>query len=66
MTDQINLDLAALKLIYLALQNISQKWTMSVKGWKAALNRFAIVFGERLPQIYPRPFTQSNAQAPTS
>ena len=44
-------DEAAMKLIYLALQNISQKWTMSVKDWKAALNRFAIVFGERLPYV---------------
>jgi putative transposase len=44
-------DEAALKLIYLALQNISQKWTMSVKDWKAALNRFAIIFGDRLPYV---------------
>jgi putative transposase len=44
-------DEAALKLIYLALQNISKKWTMSVKDWKAALNRFAIVFGERLQYV---------------
>jgi putative transposase len=44
-------DEAALKLIYLALQNISEKWTMPVKDWKAALNRFAIVFGERLPYV---------------
>jgi putative transposase len=40
-----------MKLIYLVLQNISQKWTMSVKDWKAALNRFAIIFGERLPYV---------------
>jgi len=38
-------DEAALKLIYLALGNISQKWTRPIKEWKAALNRFAIVFG---------------------
>jgi putative transposase len=44
-------DEAALKLIYLGLQNISEKWTMPVKDWKAALNRFAIVFGERLPYV---------------
>jgi putative transposase len=44
-------DEAALKLIYLALQNISQKWTMPIKEWKAALNRFAIVFGDRLPYV---------------
>jgi putative transposase len=44
-------DEAALKLIYLALQNISENWTMPIREWKAALNRFAIVFGERLPSV---------------
>lgn len=44
-------DEAALKLIYLALQNISEKWTMPLRDWRAALNRFAIVFGERLPYV---------------
>jgi putative transposase len=44
-------DEAALKLLYLALQNISQKWTMPIKNWKAALNRFAIVFEGRLPIV---------------
>jgi putative transposase len=44
-------DEAALKLIYLALQNISKRWTMPIKEWKAALNRFAIVFGDRLPYV---------------
>jgi putative transposase len=42
-------DEAALKLIYLALGNISQKWTKPIKEWNAALNRFAIVFEGRLP-----------------
>lgn len=42
-------DEAAMKLIYLALGNISQKWTKPIKEWKAALNRFAIVFEGRLP-----------------
>jgi len=42
-------DEAALKLLYLALSNISQKWTKPIKEWKAALNRFAIVFEGRLP-----------------
>ena len=42
-------DEAALKLLYLALGNISQKWTKPIKEWKAALNRFAIVFEGRLP-----------------
>jgi len=44
-------DEAAMKLIYLALENISEKWTMPIREWRAALNRFAIVFGERLSYV---------------
>jgi putative transposase len=44
-------DEAALKLLYLALQNISRKWTMPIKEWKAALNRFAIIFEDRMPAL---------------
>jgi len=40
---------AALKLLYMALQRISKKWTMSIQNWKAALQRFAILFGDRVP-----------------
>nr|WP_264318868.1 transposase [Acidithiobacillus sulfurivorans] len=39
-----------LKLFYLALQDISQKWTMPIRDWKAALNRFIIQFDDRMPQ----------------
>ncbi len=42
-------DDSALKVVYLAIQNISKRWTMPIKDWKAALNRFAIEFGERFP-----------------
>jgi putative transposase len=31
-------DEAALKLIDLGLQNISEKWTLPIREWKAALN----------------------------
>lgn len=44
-------DEAALKLLYLALQNISRKWTMPIKQWKAALNRLAILFEDRMPAL---------------
>jgi putative transposase len=44
-------DDSALKLLYLALQNISRKWTMPIKEWKAALNRFAILFEDRMPVL---------------
>jgi putative transposase len=41
---------AALKLLYLALEHIAKKWTMPVQNWKAALQRFAILPGERVPK----------------
>ena len=43
-------DDALLKLFYLALRNISKKWTMPIRDWKAALNRFTIQFEDRMPQ----------------
>jgi putative transposase len=42
-------DESAMKVVYLALQNISKKWTMPIRDWKAALNRFAIEFEGRFP-----------------
>ncbi len=41
-------DEAPIKLFYLALRNISQKWTMPIRDWKAALTRFTIQFGDRI------------------
>ena len=43
-------DDALIKLYYLALRNISKKWTMPIQNWKAALNRFTIMFDERMSQ----------------
>ena len=40
-------DEAATKLLYLALRNLSKKWTMPQRPWKEAANQFAIIFGER-------------------
>jgi putative transposase len=41
-------DTAALKLLYLALNNISRKWTMPIKDWASALNQFTIIFENRV------------------
>jgi len=41
-------DESAKKVIYLAIQDASKKWTMPVRNWKAALNRFMIEFEDRL------------------
>lgn len=43
-------DEALIKLYYLTLRNISKKWTMPIQNWKAALNRFAILFDESMPR----------------
>jgi putative transposase len=41
---------AAMKLLFLALEHIAKKWTMPVQNWKAALQRFSILLGDRVPQ----------------
>lgn len=41
-------DAAMFKLLYLALNNIAKKWTMPIRDWKAALNRFSIQFEGRM------------------
>jgi putative transposase len=41
-------DDAALKLLYLALENISKKWTMPIQNFKEAMNQFSIIYSDRL------------------
>ncbi len=43
-------DEAVYKVVYLAIRNIAKKWTMPIRDWKPALNRFAIEFAGRFPQ----------------
>jgi len=40
-------DEAVFKILYLALQNISKRWT--IQNWSGAMNQFAILFENRLP-----------------
>jgi putative transposase len=42
-------DEAVSKLLYLALRNIAKNWTKAVPWWRNALNRFAIIYEDRLP-----------------
>jgi putative transposase len=42
-------DEAVFKLMYLALKNISKRWTMPIKNWSGAMNQFAILFDGRVP-----------------
>ncbi len=41
-------DDSAKKVIYLAIREASKKWTMPIRDWKPALNRFIIEFEDRL------------------
>ena len=41
-------DDSAKKVVYLAIRDASKKWTMPIRNWKVALNRFMIEFEDRL------------------
>ncbi len=41
-------DDAARKVVYLAIRDASKKWTMPIRNWKPALNRFMIEVEDRL------------------
>jgi putative transposase len=42
---------SALKLIYMTIHEASKKWTMPIHHWKQALNHFAIIYEDRLPEL---------------
>lgn len=44
-------DESLIKLLYLGLRNISKRWSLPVRDWKAALNHFTIQFEGRVPQL---------------
>lgn len=41
-------DDAVMKSVYLALREVSKKWTMPIHNWGIVLNQFLIIFGQRL------------------
>ena len=41
-------DDSARKVVFLAIQQAASKWTMPIRNWKAALNRFMIEFEDRM------------------
>ena len=34
--------------VYMGRQHVAKKWTQPIPEWKAALNQFVILFGERV------------------
>lgn len=53
---------AAIKLLWLGLQNAAKRWTMPIRNWSLTMNQFAIIFGDRLPI----PGLQENSKAQNS
>lgn len=51
-------DEAAFKLLYLALRNISKKWTMPIPNWGGAMQAFAIIYEGRVSTLEGNSFTQ--------
>ncbi len=42
-------DESIMKLMFMGLKNVARKWTRPIRDWKAALNQFAILYGNRVP-----------------
>ena len=42
-------DASAMKVVFLAVEQASKKWTMPIRNWASALNRFMIEYAERMP-----------------
>jgi transposase-like protein len=42
---------SALKLVYMAINEASKKWTKPIHHWKQALNHFAIMYENRFPEF---------------
>jgi transposase-like protein len=40
-------DESIMKVLYMGLQHVTKKWTQPIPEWKAALNQFVLLFGER-------------------
>ena len=42
---------SAIKLVYMAIGEASKKWTRPIHHWKQALNHFAIMYEDRMPEL---------------
>jgi transposase-like protein len=42
---------SAIKLVYMAINEASKRWTMPIHHWKQALNHFAILYEDRMPEL---------------
>jgi putative transposase len=45
-------DQSAMKVVYLAIEQVAKKWMMPIRDWKPELNQFMILYQDRLPDIF--------------
>jgi putative transposase len=45
-------DMALMKLVYLATQRISEKWTQPLHNWALTIQQLSIIFEGRLPKLF--------------
>jgi len=50
-------DQSARKVVYLAIENASKKWTMPLRDWKTAINQFMIMYQDRMPNFNKAVYT---------
>lgn len=41
-------DEAVMKSVYLAIREVTKKWTMPIRNWGIILNQFSVIFGDRI------------------
>jgi len=41
-------DESLIKMLFLAIRDVSKKWTMPMHGWKTIISHLSIVYGDRL------------------
>jgi transposase-like protein len=60
-----NHDDSAFKIVFLAVESASKKWTMSIRNWPSAINQFIIIHEDRLKDyvlLMNEDFAQSGLQ----
>jgi len=45
-------DKSAMKVVYLAVEAAAKRWTMPIRHWHAAINRFMIEYPDRMPELF--------------
>jgi transposase-like protein len=45
-------DNAALKVVFLAVEQATERWTMPIQNWQLTLNQFMIFLEGRFPSIF--------------